>query len=196
MDLERAIASRSKDATSLSNMLLGSTRLPSNDEPMSDVKEILQNLERRTFENKSTDSSSVASSIEIDYSNDSISDDSNIKCADCWQSRLKDRGLVGPLSKEELLYIESCDKCRMELQKKGIGKSGGEESMETDDLVNDCATSFQKTVTIGQEESVPEDVIRRYRLSLEEIREIPRFKDYSPGELNKVHTISVSHNAL
>lgn len=38
----------------------------------------------------------------------------------------------------------------------------------------------------GNIESIPEDTIKRYRLTLEQIRALPRFKDYTPGTPNQV----------
>ena len=50
-----------------------------------------------------------------------------------------------------------------------------------------------KVVPLNDEDiqSVPEDVIRRYRLSSEEIKKIPRFENYEPGEPNNVSTDSL-----
>lgn len=38
----------------------------------------------------------------------------------------------------------------------------------------------------GDVKDIPEDVIRRFRLGLKEIQQIPRFRDYTPGEPSSV----------
>lgn len=38
----------------------------------------------------------------------------------------------------------------------------------------------------GNIESIPEDIIQRYKLTVEQIRALPRFKDYMPGKPNQV----------
>ena len=49
-----------------------------------------------------------------------------------------------------------------------------------------------KVVLVNDEdiESIPEAVIQCYKLSSEEIRKLPRFKNYDPGEPNNVSTVN------
>ncbi|XP_046355261.1 RNA-binding protein 41-like [Haliotis rufescens] len=58
----------------------------------------------------------------------------------------------------------------------------------------DCAASSQpaavdadgRRVIVDAVEDIPEDIIKKYRLKLEDIRALPRFENYSPGEPSNV----------
>lgn len=54
--------------------------------------------------------------------------------------------------------------------------------------VGDCESDDDDVVVEQRVLSLDEEVIKRHRLSLDEIRMIPRFKDYHPGIPNEVPT--------
>ncbi len=64
---------------------------------------------------------------------------------------------------------------------KGQGANAGR---VTDMADVDCGDSC-KTVDLPVE-SIPSDVIERYRLTVDQIRDLPRFHNYQPGEPSKV----------
>ena len=55
------------------------------------------------------------------------------------------------------------------------------------------APDKDKAVPINDKdiESIPEDVIKRYKLSSEEIRKLPRFENYDPGKPNNVSIVKI-----
>ena len=80
-----------------------------------------------------------------------------------------------------------------------VAEITGTRSLEGDDteITRSRSLSVDTEVTGprtlgGDAESIPEDVIRRQRLSTEQIRQIPRFHDYDPGnpcKVTKLHII-------
>lgn len=67
---------------------------------------------------------------------------------------------------------------------------------QSDDLESE--TRFNNESELDDYESnvilpLDEEVIKRHRLTLDEIRQTPRFKDYMPGPPSQVHIINSSN---
>jgi hypothetical protein len=84
--------------------------------------------------------------------------------------------------KEEKLTAKFCLKCRKTFKSESDLKI-------CEACVRDCCAETKEdgpATLCGPVKTISEEAIKRDRLSIEEIKDIPRFIDYSPGSKNKV----------
>ena len=198
-EFERTLVSNSKSSNPLNKLILHSAQndATAKSQQDSDVLCALKQLEDKvakatTYREKLADSDMELSSESSTLSNQSTgaadgpTDAASPACTQCLQLRNKDRGLVGPLAKDEWQRFEYCDSCRRKQQLQSVNELNAAATAVVDSEVTACAQSLEKNIVLSSSISIPESVIVTYRLSVGEIRQLPRFQEYEPGEPNKV----------
>ena len=179
------------------------------------VKGMLMEIERKIYKNqvKESESSMDESSSESETETINIPEGSvlntSTNCEECDKLRTKNRYFVGPLLKTEYDYYEQCESCKqlrnkeyneravisrkvatkskssVKRKKKKVKKKKNTKKQETDVTdTNSRATEVEemsKSVA-----SIPTEAIIKYRLTAEQIKEIPHFVNYSAGEPHNV----------
>ena len=90
-------------------------------------------------------------------------------------------------------FQENNSLCNCELNVRTLGDetSKGEERRTTEGSNETCETNTRGPRLLDERvETIPEDVIKKYKLTTDQIRELPRFKNYEPGQPSKVNTTS------
>lgn len=165
MDLERAIAHGS-DNKSMANMLLETkdTKLYPAGHPMNNLKELLHEIapieKPLSKKEKKKRKKALQKQEEQSRRAQELEQLDPSLCVECYKLQKSKRDVIGPQSRRQALKNDKCVSCR---------KSVAEDESDSSEV-----------------ESIPEDVVQQYKLTVEQIRQLPRFQDYATGQPNKV----------
>ena len=197
-----ALAAKSSRQNPLSKMILNTSQGDGQAAQDAPVVRALKQIEDRVVKATQYRDKHAENDLELSSESSTLSEQSsgtadnivveNTSCERCLLLRKQDRGFVGPLSKNELTRHQFCELCRDNRSNHNDDTQLGADSKhntQRDLEVNACAQSLEKKIVLSSSVSIPEDAILSHRLSVEQIRELPRFTEYEPGELNKVFVI-------
>ena len=87
--------------------------------------------------------------------------------------------------------------CELNIRTSGDETSKSQERQSTEGSNETCGTTTRGPRVLDERvETIPEEVISKYKLTTDQIRELPRFKNYDPGQPSKVNTISEAPSIL
>lgn len=211
MDLEKAISHDQAKAKALSILMtdVHSECTESTPNPMNSIKELLRDVEqgkiKKLVSSEESDTSSddnhspptcltfkeYLKKTKEDLQDMPVVDVMQSECPECAKStvecyyhsrRTKDSAKDGRNIQQNSNKTGECDIKKKRKNKKHKKRSQAK-SARTATKPSEIECAEPKPTTL---EPIPLDVIEKYRITVDEIRQLERFKDYSPGRPSKV----------
>ena len=191
MQLEKSISQSSQSSKFLHGMLIKeqsqhATVNPA--DPMNNLKDIMETITYKPFRRKhrkhgKDDSYKLECNLECCVKTNTVDvTHSDRKCDEC-----DSLGLECPLEHRKL-PVATCMERPSDFVSCDNTVSNADEPKNQSKVPD---TDNIMPISDEDIESIPEDVIQRYRLSAEEIRKLPRFENYEPGDPNNVGTFKL-----
>lgn len=216
MDLENSISHDQQKAKSLSILMTNvkpDTNAQNLDDPMSNIKELLQKVERgesQKFLGQNNEDSESSDDEEgedripppscmtfkafMKESKEQVSqrrvvDIPQSECPDCAKSTVECYYHSRRRKEETSDQVVNGGVTTDTEQRKSKRKKKRHKKKDTGDTRKCGLIEMKQTATDIDLEPIPIEVIQKYRISSEQIKEIDRFKEYSPGQPSKVSEI-------
>ena len=215
MDLEKAISHDPQKAKALSILMTDvkpESDSGSKDDPMNNIKKLLKKVEKgkskfvraSVTDNESSDcddcdsdGSTTAPSCmtfkaylkrsKEELNGKRVIDISQDGCPDCARSTIECYYHSRRKKADEFGTMNDYDeKCLSESKKRtGKKKKKKKHKKEQTSSVTHQTVELKQTVSEADLEPIPLEVIERYRITVDEIKQLDRFADYSAGQPNK-----------
>lgn len=211
MDLEKAISHDPQKARALSILMTDvkpESDSGSKDDPMNNVKKLLKKVEkgkskfvRASFtdsESSDSDDSTTAPSCMTfkeylkhsreEMDGKKVIDVPQDECPDCARSTVECYYHSRRKKADEFSTVNDYDeKCSSESKETtGIKKKKKKHKNKKTSSVTHRTDESKQTVSEVDLEPIPLEVIEKYRITVDEIKQLDRFADYSAGQSNKV----------
>ena len=211
MDLERAISHDPQKARALSILMTDvkpENDSGSKDDPMNNIKKLLKKVEKgkskfvrasiTDSESSDSDDSTTAPSCMtfkeyLKHSREEMNgkrviDVPKDECPDCARSTVECYYHSRRKKADEFSTVNDYDeKCSSESKETtGIKKKKKKHKKKKTSSVTHRTDESKQTVSEVDLEPIPLEVIEKYRITVDEIKQLDRFADYSAGQSNKV----------
>ena len=217
MDLENSISHDQQKAKSLS--ILMTDVKPEDDfkdDPMNNIKELLEKVEQGKSKtitkpsathsdasdgSDSDDSLSKASCLTFkefmkktkqELSDKKVVDISQDECPDCARSTIECYYHSRRKKQDGCATVDYNNDSVNEITYKAKRKKKHKKKQKREKTSYSERKEIKETVANVKLDPIPLEVIEKYRITLDEIKHMDRFTDYSPGQPNKVNRISES----